>query len=122
MYYAAVQGSENALKNFIQEGAKETITLENAAMGLDTEYKVGILHYSPVKETLAGEEPELYPFLGSSLLGDALDRHHADVIVHDHAHQGSPRGATPEKTVVHNVSRFVQRRFKQKSYLCFDLG
>lgn len=113
---------ERALKTFIEGSINEAVSLEKAAMALDSAHKVGVLHYSPVKETLRGEEPELYPFLGSSLLGEALDRHGVDVMVHGHAHKGVPRGVTSRKTPVYNVARFVQRRFGTKSYFCFDVG
>lgn len=57
--------------------------------------RVGILHYAPVIETLCGAPPEIHAFLGSSRLADALERRGVDVIVHGHAHHGSPYGETP---------------------------
>ena len=39
--------------------------------------RVALTHYSPVPDTLAGEPLEIYPFLGSYLLG-AGDRLGAD--------------------------------------------
>ncbi|MDD5207469.1 MAG: hypothetical protein PHS17_18720, partial [Desulfobacterales bacterium] len=61
------------------------------------------------------------PFLGSSLFADALDRQGTNVIVHGHAHKGSPEGKTPKNTPVYNVSRFVQTRFGRRPFFCFDL-
>lgn len=112
---------ERPIKAFIQAAIDEVVRLEKAAMALSTVHKVGVLHYSPVAETLSGEEMELYPFLGSSLFGDALDRQGVSVIVHGHAHKGSPAGKTANNTPVYNVSQFVLRRFGLPPYFCFDV-
>ncbi|MDQ4075778.1 MAG: metallophosphoesterase, partial [Chloroflexota bacterium] len=77
---------ELALKTFIQEGLEEAVRLENALTKLRPERKVVVLHYAPIPETLEGEPLELYPFLGSARLANAIDRHGVDVIVHGHAH------------------------------------
>jgi Icc-related predicted phosphoesterase len=82
---------------------------------------VAVLHYSPVKETLEGEPAELFPFLGSSRLANAIDRRGVNVIVHGHAHHGSPYGETPGKIPVHNVCRFVQKRCKDLNYCVFEV-
>ncbi len=70
---------------------------------------VVLLHYSPVRETLRGEPPEIYPFLGSYLLAEAIDRVGADLVVHGHAHRGSERGITPGGVRVRNVAQPVLR-------------
>ncbi|RJR48225.1 MAG: metallophosphoesterase [Desulfobacteraceae bacterium] len=112
---------ERAIKGFIQATIDEVVRLENAAMGLSCARKVGVLHYSPISATLQGEEPELFPFLGSSLFADALDRQGTNAIVHGHAHKGSPEGRTSNNTPVYNVSQFVQARFGRRPCFCFDL-
>lgn len=112
---------ERALKTFIEACIEESVRLENALSKLDCERKVAVLHYAPVKETLAGEPAELYPFLGSSRLANALDRHGVDLVVHGHAHHGSPEGRTSGGIPVHNVSRFVQRRSGSRPYGLFDV-
>jgi Icc-related predicted phosphoesterase len=112
---------ERVLKAFIEVTLGEVVNLEKALRQLKVSTKIGILHYSPVKETLEGEESELYPFLGASLLADAFDRHGARVIFHGHAHKGSPSGKTAGNIPVYNVSRFVSSRFGLRPYLCFDV-
>lgn len=112
---------ERAIKAFIQATIDEVVRLENAAISLSSPRKVGVLHYSPISETLEGEETELFPFLGSSLFADALDRQGTNVIVHGHAHKGSPEGKTQNNTPVYNVSQFVQTRFGRRPFFCFDL-
>ncbi len=111
---------ERAIKTFVQTSIDEVVCMEEALETLDTDRKIAVLHYSPIKETLEGESPELYPFLGSSLLADAVERHGVDVIFHGHAHNGSPFGTTSRGIPVHNVSRFVQRRFNHKEYLIYE--
>lgn len=107
---------ESALKAFIQTTVEEVVRLENALERLGASRKVAILHFAPVRETLQGESPELYPFLGSSLFADALDRHAISFAVHGHAHHGSLQGFTPKKIPVYNVARFVLSRFTGTAY------
>jgi Icc-related predicted phosphoesterase len=66
--------------------------------------RVALLHYSPVPETLVGERLEIYPFLGSQLLAEAIDRSGADVALHGHAHGGTEHGCTPGGVPVRNVA------------------
>jgi len=66
---------------------------------------VALLHYSPVKDTLAGERLEIYPFLGSYLLAEAIDHAGADLVVHGHAHNGTEKGVTPGGIRVRNAAQ-----------------
>jgi uncharacterized protein len=113
---------EEALKTFIHTGIEESLTLENAAAKLNCKYKMAVLHYAPIKDTLAGEPLELHSFLGSQRLGNALDRQRVDVIVHGHAHHGAPQGRTSEGIPVHNVSRFVQLAYTGKCYCLIEFN
>jgi uncharacterized protein len=112
---------ERALKIFIQASINEAAHLDSILAQLECEKRVAILHFSPIKKTLEGEERELYPFLGSSLLARSLDRHGVDVIVHGHAHHGSLEGETPRGIPVHNVCRFVRIRAGLKPYFVFEV-
>jgi Icc-related predicted phosphoesterase len=60
-----------------------------------------------VADTLGREPLEIYPFLGSYLLAEAVDRAGADLILHGHAHRGSERGMTPGGIRVRNVAQPV---------------
>lgn len=71
---------------------------------LDADRKIVLSHYSPVKDTLMGEPPEIYPFLGSYLLAEAADSEGADLFVHGHAHAGTEKGVTPGGIMVRNVA------------------
>ena len=112
---------ERALKTFIQASVDEAVRLENALTKLDCPHKVAILHYAPITKTLEGEPPELYPFLGSSRLCNALDRHGVDLILHGHAHHGYPEGVTPGGIPVHNIARQVRVRHGLKPYAVFEV-
>jgi uncharacterized protein len=112
---------EDILKAFVKSSIDEAIQLENSLAKLDCEKKVAILHYSPIKGTLEGEPLELYPFLGNSRLANCLDRQAVDVIVHGHAHHGSPFSRTPGNIPVYNVSRHVQVKFNNRPYCLFEV-
>jgi Icc-related predicted phosphoesterase len=72
--------------------------------------RIALVHYSPVPATLAGESPELFPWLGSHLLATAIDEAGGiDLAVHGHAHYGCERGVTPGGTQVRNVAGPVVR-------------
>lgn len=62
-----------------------------------------VLHYSPSTATLAGEPPEIWAFMGSDRLAAPILEHGPDLVVHGHAHAGSPEGRIGE-TPVYNVS------------------
>jgi Icc-related predicted phosphoesterase len=108
---------EPAMKAFVEEAAAEADRLCRALEGLDTDHRIALLHYSPVEETLRGERLEIYPFLGSHLLAEAVDAAGADLVVHGHAHHGSERGVTPGGTRVRNVAQPVI----QQAYRVYDL-
>ncbi|MDX2853510.1 metallophosphoesterase [Actinacidiphila glaucinigra] len=69
--------------------------------------RVALTHFSPVADTLAGEPPEIHPFLGSYLLAEAIDEGGADLAVHGHAHRGVERGMTAGGVRVRNVAQPV---------------
>ena len=94
---------------------------ERLQMGLEdltADRHVALLHYSPVEATVKGEHPQMYPFLGSFLLAEAIDAAGADLVVHGHAHYGSEEGVTPGGTQVRNVAHSVIRR----AYSVFEIG
>ncbi|GGT46035.1 metallophosphoesterase family protein [Streptomyces purpureus] len=69
--------------------------------------RIALTHFSPVPDTLAGEPPEIYPFLGSYLLAEAVDEGGADLAVHGHAHLGVEHGMTAGGVRVRNVAQPV---------------
>ena len=101
---------EPEIKAFVDVANNEARKLENALRSLRTEKIVAVLHYSPVAETLVGEPVEIFQYLGSARLADALDRFdNIAFVVHGHAHHGTYQGATMRGTPVYNVARPVLR-------------
>jgi len=98
---------EPEMKSFVGHSRDVACRFEKALAALDTEIKIALLHYSPVEETLRGERLEIYPFLGSYFLAEAVDNGGADIAFHGHAHRGSERGATPGGVRVRNVAHPV---------------
>jgi Icc-related predicted phosphoesterase len=95
---------EPEVKAFVQAAIDEATKLERAMSQLRTEKRVVLLHYAPVAETVQGESPEIFPYLGSSRLAEVIDRHGADMVLHGHAHHGSLDGKTTAGIAVHNVA------------------
>ena len=113
---------EYAIKAFVQAGVNEVMAMEQALVELSTPIKVGLLHYAPIRATLQGESPELFPFLGTSLMADVLDRHNVTVAFHGHAHNGALHGHTPGNVPVFNVSRFAREQAGKKPYKLYDVS
>jgi Icc-related predicted phosphoesterase len=100
---------EPETKAFAHHAKVQADILRSGLNSLKTDFKFALLHFSPVAETLLGEKLELYPFLGSYLLAEALDSVGADGAFHGHAHFGTERGATPGGVPVRNVALPVIR-------------
>jgi Icc-related predicted phosphoesterase len=98
---------EREMKAFIQVTTDSADSLGAALRGLDCDVRVALTHYAPVPDTLAGEPLEIYPFLGSYLLGAAIDSAPTALAVHGHAHAGTERGRTPGGVRVRNVAHPV---------------
>jgi Icc-related predicted phosphoesterase len=73
----------------------------------EADLTVLLLHYAPIRDTLAGEPREIFPFLGSYLFAELADRHRVDLVLHGHAHRGTERGRTPGGIPVRNVAQAV---------------
>jgi Icc-related predicted phosphoesterase len=98
---------EPLMKAFVRHTRAMAGALGDALSSLDTDIRIALTHYSPVEETLAGERLEIYPFLGSYLLAEAIDAGGAHLAVHGHAHRGTRTGATPCGVPVRNVAQPV---------------
>ncbi|MER7207444.1 metallophosphoesterase [Streptosporangium sp. NPDC000239] len=95
---------EPEIKAFVGHTKRIAERWRVALKELQADRRVVLSHYSPVKDTLAGEPLEIYPFLGSYLLAEAVDAEGADLIVHGHAHAGTEKGVTPGGIRVRNVA------------------
>ena len=109
---------EPEMKAFIRHTKAISKTLQERLEELNTDYRVALLHYSPVEDTLVGERLEVYPFLGSYLLAEAIDSAGADLAIHGHAHRGSEKGLTANGVHVRNVAQPMLGR----PYTVYSLG
>jgi Icc-related predicted phosphoesterase len=100
---------EPETKAFARHAKDQAETLRKGLQELEADFRFVLLHYSPVDGTLLGEKREIYPFLGSYLLAEAIDAAGADAVFHGHAHYGSERGNTPGGVPVRNVAQMVIR-------------
>jgi Icc-related predicted phosphoesterase len=113
---------EPEIKAFVDIANNEARKLENGLRSLRTEKIVAVLHYSPIAETLAGEPIEIYQYLGSARLADAIDRfENISFVVHGHAHHGSYEGRTMRGTPVYNVAQFVLQPAFGKRYAVLEV-
>jgi Icc-related predicted phosphoesterase len=113
---------EPEVKAFVQAAIDETMKLERALSQLRTPKTVVVLHYAPVLETVRGEPPEIFPYLGSSRLAEVVDRHEADLVLHGHAHHGAPDGKTTGGVPVANVAlSLLQSQNPPKAFRVFDV-
>jgi len=103
---------EPSIKAFVKETVHESLKLAAALASLHTEKIVALLHYSPIRATVEGEPPEIFPFLGSSRLEEPLNRYHVAAVFHGHAHRGQPEGKTRQGIPVFNVAlRVLERNY-----------
>ena len=113
---------EPAIKAFVQASIDENLKLESSLRMLKTERTVVVLHYSPIAETLEGEPPEIFPFLGSARMGETIDRFEGvKCVVHGHAHSGVYEGHTPRGVPVFNVARPLLTRKMGMEFALFDV-
>jgi Icc-related predicted phosphoesterase len=72
-------------------------------------FRIALLHYAPVAETLEGEPREIWTFLGSDRLAAPILEHRPDLVLHGHAHAGRLQ-ADIDGVPVYNVSVPVMGR------------
>jgi Icc-related predicted phosphoesterase len=101
---------EPLIKEFVQESISHAVRLEQALAKLQTEQRIAVLHYSPIRATLEGEDPEIFAFLGSSRLEEPINRFRVSAVFHGHAHNGIADGKTSTGVPVYNVSAPALRK------------
>ena len=113
---------EDAIKVFVDETREEARKLENGLRTLRTDRIMAVLHYAPIPETVEGEPLEIYPFLGSSRLANAVDRFdNVKAVVHGHAHRGAYSGRTPGGVPVFNCAQFVVEAAFGRKYALLEV-
>jgi Icc-related predicted phosphoesterase len=110
---------EPEMKVFVGTARDAGARLEAALASVeDADLRIALMHYAPVEDTLRGERLEIWPFMGSYFLAEAVDAAGADLAVHGHAHGGSEKGMTPGGVHVRNVAQPVIR----SAYLVYCLA
>jgi Icc-related predicted phosphoesterase len=113
---------EPEVKAFVQAAIDESLKLERAMSQLRSAKRVVVIHYAPVSDTVEGEPPEIFPYLGSSRLAEVIDRHGANLVLHGHAHHGKADGKTTAGVPVHNVAvQLLQADNPNNLYRVFDV-
>lgn len=99
---------EPEMKAFTRHGRLSAQILAEALDTIaDADVTIALTHFAPVDDTLVGEPPEIWPFLGNYLLGEAIDAHGCALAVHGHAHAGCEKGVTDGGVRVRNVAQPV---------------
>jgi uncharacterized protein len=98
---------EPLLREVYAETTREVEALEAGLEAVSgCHRRVVLLHYAPVPETLVGEPETIWAFLGSSRLAAPIGAHRPDLVLHGHAHRGSPAaelGPVPVRNVAVHV-------------------
>jgi Icc-related predicted phosphoesterase len=103
---------EPSIKHFVHEAVEEALKLESALARLRTSSRIALLHYAPIRATVEGEPPEIFPFLGCSRLEEPLNRYPVAAAFHGHAHNGAPEGKTSGGIPVYNVAmKLLEKTF-----------
>lgn len=92
-------------KHLYEKLVEESRKLDRALAAVrHADYVVAVTHYSPTVDTMGDEPPDLHAYLGSSELGDAIERNQALFAIHGHAHRGRRDGCTDNGVPVFNVA------------------
>jgi Icc-related predicted phosphoesterase len=95
---------EPLMREVYAESIREADALDAALRAIALcPFRIALLHYAPITETLRGERSDIWPFLGTDRLAAPLREHHPDLVLHGHAHAGRFEGALGE-VPVYNVS------------------
>lgn len=108
---AVTTPANRAVQAMAVRARREALRLDRALSSLDTPVKIAVLHFAPTISTLTGEPPAKYPLLGNSALGRIVDKHQVHLVLHGHAHLGSPEGTTPGGVPVRNVASDIHGGF-----------
>src|SRR3954470_20014948 len=113
---------EMGIKTFVELAEREAIKLDYGLAQLHSPVKIAITHYAPIQATVVGEPEPIFPFLGSSRLQRALDKHKPALALHGHAHHGSFSGETKGGVRVCNVALHILReRGEAHPFTIFEL-
>ena len=95
---------EPLLREVYAEGSAEVAALERGLEAISNcPLRIALLHYAPITDTLVGEPPGIWAFLGSDRLAAPVVRHRPDLVLHGHGHAGTFEGSL-DGVPVYNVA------------------
>jgi Icc-related predicted phosphoesterase len=95
---------EPLLREVYRETSREVAALDQGLREVALcPARIAMLHYSPSEETIAGEAPGIFAFLGTDRLAAPIAEHEPDLVLHGHAHAGTFQGQIGD-VPVYNVS------------------
>jgi uncharacterized protein len=60
--------------------------------------RIVLLHYAPTEQTIVGEPPGIWGYLGTDRLAAPIAEHEPDLVLHGHAHAGTYSARTGRRT------------------------
>ncbi len=95
---------EPLLREVYRETSREVAALDHGLREIALcPTRIAMLHYAPTEETIAGEAPGIFAFLGTDRLAAPIAEHEPDLVLHGHAHGGTFQGSIGA-VPVYNVS------------------
>jgi Icc-related predicted phosphoesterase len=95
---------EPLLREVYREASREVAAIDQGLREIALcPTRIVMLHYSPSEDTIAGESPGIFAFLGTDRLAAPIAEHEPDLVLHGHAHAGTFSG-TIGTVPVYNVS------------------
>ena len=114
---------EPLLRRLYQETGDEVTALEEGLEAISgCHRRIVLLHYAPIAETLVGEPERIWAFLGSGRLAGPIGAHRPDLVLHGHAHHGSPEGLIGEVRGAERRRARDRRRFRPAPLLSRSLA
>jgi Icc-related predicted phosphoesterase len=84
---------EPLLREVYAQSVAEAEALDAGLSAVQTAaIRIVLLHYAPCTDTLVGEPEPIWTFLGTDRLAPPIVQHEPDLVLHGHAHAGSPEG------------------------------
>jgi uncharacterized protein len=101
---------EPLLREVYAETSREVHALQEGLRAVaQCPIRVVLLHYAPTDQTIEGEPPGIWAFLGTDRLAAPIAEHEPDLVLHGHAHSGQFQGQIGG-VPVYNVSVPVMGR------------
>ncbi len=95
--------------------AEVTADVEALNKGLEavagTQVRIVLLHYSPAADTLEGEPPGIWAFLGTERMAAPIAAYKPDLVVHGHSHGGTFEGCIGSVPVYNVAVHVIGRDF-----------